>query len=776
MKRKYIGKEFKRVDAISKLTGGARFLADIELPHMYHGVFIRAKNAHAEIINIDTKDAEKVEGVKAIVLGRDFHHNYGHLIKDRPIFAFDKVRYYGEAIGGIVARTEEAARVAADRVKVTYNPLPVIVHPKESLERKDVLIRDIVPNDNMVYRPIKGTNIYHYDVVKRGDVEKGFEKADLIVENEFEIASMNHVQIEPHGAIALWDEGGNLTVWSSTQAPFTVRYFLADIFEIPLNKVRVIAYYVGGGFGGKSDVGIEPMVALMAKSVPGHPVKVILSREEVFHGSFLRGNFWGKVKTGVTKDGKIIAEKVEFAMGSGGSGEFAGTVVDGAFKSAVGPYEVENIYAIGYGVYTNLPPTGAFRGYGHPEVHWMIERQRDIIARKLNIDPAMLREKNLLKPGSINAIGQRIEEHNGNLKKCLELVIKELDWPHNTGYIDREKKKAYGKGFALLQKSPVMPTNAASSAILKLNDDGTVNLTVGTQEIGQGIDTALTQIAAEALDIPPEKVKLVPYRDTDTYPYEWQTVASRGVWSVGNAIVMAAEEVKEKMRKVAKRIYNVPEEEIIIENELVYPKGEKNKAISYREIAIGYTFPEGNAIGGPIVGSGYFLPEGIIYPDPETGQGNSAAEWTFGAQGVELEVDLVTGKVNILKAITAIDAGTIINPENARGQVVGAMAMALSMAQREALIISEDGKIRNDGLTDYKISTVRDVPFEYKVFFVETEEETGPFGARSLAEHGMVGMAPAFANALYNALGIDFFKLPITFEDIAKAIDEKKII
>ncbi len=776
MEYKFVGKGFKRVDALPKLTGRAKFLADVTLPHMYYGVFIRANVGHGEILDINIEDAKNVDGVKAIVLGKDFPYNYGHLIKDRPIFAFDKVRYYGEAIGGVIAKTEEAARMAADKVKVSYKPLPIITHPKESLNNKEVIIREVRSTPDMVYRPIEGTNIFHYDIAKRGDVEKGFEEADMIVENEFEIASINHVQIEPHGAIALWDEDGSLTVWSSTQAPFTVRYFLSDIFELPLNKVRVIAYYVGGGFGGKSDVGIEPMVALLAKSVPGHPVKVVLSREEVFHGSFLRGNFWGRIKTGVKKDGKIVAEKVEFAMGGGGSGEFGGTVVDGAFKSAVGPYEIENAHAIGYGVYTNLPPTGAFRGYGHPEVHWMVERQRDIIARKLGIDPVVLRKKNILRPGSINIIGQKIEEHNGNLEKCLDLVVKELDWPNNIGYIDKENKKAYGKGFALLQKSPVMPTNAASSAILKLNDDGTVNLTVGTQEIGQGIDTALTQIAAEALGIPPEKIKLVPYRDTDTYPYEWQTVASRGVWSVGNAIIMAANEIKQKMRKVAKEIFNVDEEDIVVEDGLVFPKGQKEKAIIYKDLAIGYTLPEGSGIGGPIVGSGYFIPEGLVYPDPETGQGNSAAEWTFGAQGVEIEVDLVTGKVKILKAVTAIDAGTIINPENARGQVVGAMAMALSIAQREALVISKEGKIRNDGLTDYKISTIRDVPSEYKVFFVETEEETGPFGARSLAEHGMVAMAPALANALYNALGIEFFKLPITFEDIALAIDEKKIV
>ena len=775
MRHKYIGKGFKRVDALPKLTGRAKFLADVQFPHMYYGVFIRSNKAHAEIVNIDINNAKKVNGVKAIVLGKDFPYNYGHLIKDRPVFAFDKVRYYGEAIGGIIAKTEEAARIAADMVNVVYNPLPVITDPKKVLKRKDILIRDMSPSPEIIYAPIKGTNIYHHDVIKKGNAKEAFGKADFIVENEFEIASMSHVQIEPHGAIALWDEGGNLTIWSSTQAPFTVRSFLADIFKLPFNKIRVITYYVGGGFGGKSDIGIEPMVALLAKNTPGHPVKVVLSREEVFHGSFLRGNFWGEVKTGVTREGKIIAEEVVFAMGSGGSGEFAGTVVDGAFKSSVGPYEIDNIDAVGYGVYTNLPPTGAFRGYGHPEIHWMIERQRDIIARELKMDPVEFRKKNLLKPGSINAIGQKIEAHNGNLEKCLDLVVEELDWPNNIGYMDKEKQKAYGKGFALLQKSPVMPTNAASSAILKLNDDGTINLTVGTQEMGQGIDTALTQIAAEAMQISPNKIKLIPYRDTDTYPYEWQTVASRGVWSVGNAIIMAAEEVKQKIRKIAKKIFNILEDDIVIEGGFIYPKEHKDKAITYKDIAIGYTFPLGNAIGGPIIGSGYFIPQNLYNPDPKTGQGNSAAEWTFGAQGVELEVDIATGKINILKAVTAIDAGTIINPENARGQVVGAMAMALSMAQRETLIISEDGKIRNDGLTDYKISTVRDVPFEYKVYFVETEEKTGPYGARALAEHGMVGMAPALANALYNAIGIDFFKLPITFEDIAHALDEKNI-
>ncbi|HID16296.1 MAG TPA: xanthine dehydrogenase family protein molybdopterin-binding subunit, partial [Candidatus Atribacteria bacterium] len=242
--------------------------------------------------------------------GKDCPITYGELIKDRPIFAFDKVRYYKEAIGGVVAKTEELALIAVDKIKVTYNPLPVIIDPKDALEEKDVIIREVPPSSEVVYNPIEGTNIFHHVVIKKGNTKEAFKEAGLVVENEFRIGSMNHVQIEPHGAIALWELDGTLTVWSSTQAPFTVRATLAEIFELPINKVRVIAYYVGGGFGGKSDVGIEPMVALLAKHTPGHPVKVILSREEVFHGTFLRGNFWGKVKTAVTKEGKIMAEEV----------------------------------------------------------------------------------------------------------------------------------------------------------------------------------------------------------------------------------------------------------------------------------------------------------------------------------------------------------------------------------------------------------------------------------------------------------------------------------
>jgi len=528
--------------------------------------------------------------------------------------------------------------------------------------------------------------------------------------------------------------------------------------------------YIGGGFGGKSDCTIEPLTVYIARKVVGRPVKLVLDREEMFFGSVIGRGCHIKIKTGVKKDGTIVARKIDLAFNAGAYGEYCINVVVGGGQNSTGPYYIPNVWIDSYGVYTNLPFVGAFRGYGHPEGHWAAERQMDIIAREMGWDPVEFRLKNALGEGKTNAIGQVMKRENGDLAGCIKTVAKALNLYDKKSKKSKDGRFLRGCGLAALMKSPVMATNAPSMAQLKFNEDGTVNIQVSATDMGQGSVTALTQIAAETLKIPPEKIKLSSTTDTERHPHDWQTVASRTTWMCGNAIMRACKEAILKIKKIASMVWGI-EDYKSLEYDGKFVKAKDGRAIPIESLVMGYTYPDGKAIGGPVTGVGYFLPPKITYHDPETGQGNAAAEWTFGCQGFDLTVDRLTGEVKINKMVTAMDVGKVINPTLARGQVVGAMVQGFGMAHLEKIVYSDNGKVRNDNFTDYKIPTSHEVAdAKIEVIFLETPQEDGPYGARPLAEHGIVAVAPAFANALYDALGVDFFHLPITSDDILKAL------
>ncbi len=765
-----VGKSQPRVDGYEKVIGQAKFIADLNLGRVLHARVVRASHAHAIIRSLDSRRALAVPGVKAVVTGETCAQRIGHAIADQYPIARGKVRYWGEPVAVVVASTPQAAEKAAQLVDIDYERLSVSLHPRQAAQPGAPLIHEHLADykvDSLIH-PIPGSNVCHHYRLSRGDVGQAFDQADVIVENDYWVPWIAHVQLEPHGAIAQWD-GESFNIWSSSQSPFFIRETISKLLDISPAKVRVIIPYVGGGFGGKSDVTIEPLLAVTAQAVPGLPIQLVLTREEVFFGTVVGRGAWGRIKTGVSADGLLLAEQAELYFGSGGYADYSVWISQGGGHNATGPYAIPNLSLDSYSVYTNTPPTGAYRGYGHPEVHWMVERQMDQIARHLGMDPFELRLKNLLLPGKVNALGQVMQEYNGRADLCLKAVQASLEGKSHSSTPGR----ARGRGVACFMKSPVMRTNAQSGAIVRFNEDGSVTVYTGSVEIGQGVNTVLSQIAAETLSMPVEMVHYSPRVDTDFSPHEWQTVASHTTWAVGNAVCMAAEDALEQIKAAAAQVLGVPLENLITRDAKVYPSGQEQLAIPFAKFATGYRLPNGAAVNPPVVGRGSFVPKGLTFPDPETGQGNLAASWTFGCQGAEVEVDLETGEVTVLRLISAQDAGRIVNPDAARGQVEGAMIMALGATLMEKLHFDVDGRIQNHNLVDYRIITTTDTP-RMEVIFIETEDASGPFGARGLGEHGIVAIPPAIANALADALGVEFREMPVTSEMVFEALEARR--
>lgn len=769
MNSKAVGKSHQRIDGVEKVTGAAKYVADSPPARTLIARVFRASHGHARIKRLDVSRAEAYPGVRAVVTGKDCPRRFGYAIQDQYPIAVDKVRYWGEPVAVVIATTVDQAQEALELIEVEYEPLEVVLHPKDAIRPGAVQIHpDLASYHHLpVIYPEPEINVAHHYRLRKGDAESAFEKAHLVVENAYWVPWIAHIPIEPHGAIGLWD-GQSYTIWTSSQSPFYVRDTIAEMYDMSPADVRVHVPYVGGGFGGKSDVTIEPLLAVAARAVPNMAVELILTREESIFGTVVGRGAWGCFKTAVDENGMLVAQEVKLYFGSGGYADYSVWIVQGGGHNSSGPYYIPNIKVDSYAVYTNTPPTGAYRGYGHPEVHWMVERQMDQIARKLKMDPAQLRLQNLLSPGKDNALGQVMQPYHGQPSVCLKTVKEALGEPTQA----TEKDKVRGQGIACFMKSPVMRTNAQSGAILQFSEDGTVRVFTGAVEIGQGTGTVMAQITAETLGIPIDQVRYGSHVDTQFSPHEWQTVASHTTWAVGNAVRLAAEDALAQLKQAAADYFCVPVESLVVEKGMIWPADRKDEAISFKQIGLGITRPDGSSVNPPVIGRGSFVPKGLTHPDRETGQGNVAASWTFGCQGAEVEIDLNTGQIEVLKLVSAQDAGRIINPTAAKSQVEGAITMALGATFMEKLHFGPDGRVLNTSFVDYRIPTSVDVPGEIQVHFIETEDAVGPYGARGVGEHGIVAVPAVIANAIANALGIDVFEIPITPQVIMEKIGE----
>jgi len=771
---KYVGKRLPRVDAFEKITGMAKYVADMEVPGMLYGKFLRSPHAHARILKIDTKRAEKHPEVVTAITGQAFPYRMGLYVRDKMVIAKDKVRWAGEPVAAVAAESEEAAEEAIDLIDVEYQQLPSVFDVNEALKPGAPIIHEDLAQyeHSPVFTPVPGTNIANIFKLRKGNVEEGFKQAKTIVENEFWMPQVSHAAMEPRACIAQYFPDGSTEVWTCAQSPFAVRYILSHALGIPLQKINVHVPHVGGGFGGKAGINFEPLVVLLSKFSGGRPVKLLLTREEEFTTAPLRQGFYAWIKTGVDANGKITAEQMKYIYDAGAYADYGVNIGRAAGYSCTGPYEVPNIHCDSITAYTNHPYGTAFRGFGHLEFLWAVERQLDIVAQRIGLDPVELRLRNILHPGSITATGEKLREDAGRVDQCIKAAAEAIGWGK------REKPTGEGKlrgiGIAALWKAPAMPPNAASSAIIKFNEDGSANLSVGVTEIGQGTTTSLAQIAAEEIGMPVDKIRVIPERITDLTPYSWQTVASRNLFMEGRAVINAARDAKEQILDMAAQALRVPKTDLTIEDGVVFPKGQPDKGLPLQQFAMGYTYPNGTAIGGPVIGRGSYVPRALTYLDPETGQGFPALKWTFGAQAVKVEVDPETGEVRTLKIASAFDLGKAINPLMVEGQVYGGVLQSLSIGLMEGYIYNQEGAMLNSNFTDYKIARASDMPDEHIVTLIENPQLDGPYGARGIGELTMLSIPPAIASAIFDAAGVQLFKLPMTPESIWTAIREQK--
>ncbi len=771
---KTVGQSVVRIDGKDKVTGAARYVDDLEFgPGLLHAAVVESPHAHALIKKIDTSKALEVPGVLKIVTAEDFPYTYGLYMKDRHIFAKDRVRFVGEQVAAVVASTPRAAQRAAKLVAVEYEELAPVLDLSEALQDKAVLVHPDLENYGRCpwFFPRPKTNIAHWRKTRKGDVEQGFAEADVILEDTYVVPRYAHCAIEPHVIVGQYDLAGRLTLWASSQSPFTQRHIFAEAFA-PLglthNDIRVITPYVGGGFGGKAGVTMEIVGAALAIAMRGRPVKLRSSRAQEFYNTSQRQGLLARIKMGVKKDGTLTAIEHDLHWDAGAYAEYAANVVNAAGLSATGPYRIPNVKIDSVCVYTNLSPTGAYRGFGYSEFHFGLESHINRLAALIGMDPLDFRRKNAIAEGDTLAYGAKMNPCG--LQEAINRVAETIEWGKPA--TARDPHKAVGKGVALFWKAPAMPPNASSAAFIKFNEDASLNIMVSGMEIGQGYLTVMAQIASEILTVPVHKIR-VETPDTDRNAYEWQTVGSHVTWSCGNAVKAAALDAREKLMEVVHRVHGFSKDALYLEDEAVKCQGQPGFSLPLRNFVInGLQTPHGNFLGGPIVGSGMFMPEFTSATgNPETSQGGHPnVHYTVGAAGAIIEVDRETGKIKILKAALAVDAGKAINPSLVEGQLTGGLLQGFATVLYEDIRYDLKGRPLNPNFTDYKIPTSKDVPLEIIPIIIETAQPDGPFGARGVGEHTMIPAAPVIANAVENALGLRLKSMPLTAEIIALAL------
>ncbi len=752
MKYTVINTPVHNIDGIAKVTGRATYTFDIKLPGMLYGKILRSPHPHAKILNIDTSKAEKLIGVKAVVTGKDtlgikqgVWRRYPELC-DEPILARDKVRYIGEPVAAVAAVDEDTAEEALSLIEVEYELLPAVFDPMEAVKEDAPQIHEGVERNINVTRHIEW-----------GDVDEAFKEADYIREDWFRLSSQAHVCMETHCAVASYTPDGKLTVWTSSQSPYYIQVLLAWTLGLRESDVRVISRYVGGGFGSKFELDSAQFCASLLSMKLCKPVKIVLTREEEFIATKRRTPMYYYVRTGVKKDGTFVAREVKVFTDGGAYTSMGATALylTGFFHSF--PYKWPNYRYDGFRVYTNTLPSSAMRGFGAPQATYASEVQIDLIAKDLGIDPIDIRKKNAMTP-NYEIPGQATIKSCG-LMECLEKIE---EWIKKRGKLPPNRGigiAAYGfmsGGIFNWFNTPY----AFSSALVKINIDGKVDLYIGAQDIGQGSNTTLAMICAEELGVRLEDIR-VHTADTDICPVDLGAWGSRETLMAGNAVKMAAADAKRQLLEFAAAklgpniVYDLD-----IKDRWVHIVARPERGLSYFEVVK-------DAIRGkdgqPIIGRGYYTPhrKGMVSP-----------AFSFGVQAVEVEVDPETGKIKLINVVTAHDCGQVINPLGVRGQLEGAIAMAAGYGFTEDLPM-DNGKILNPNLVDYKILRACDMP-KTEIFEVETYEPEGPFGAKEAGEGLTNPTAAALGNAVANAIGVTIKDLPITPEKIIKALREKK--
>ena len=768
-----VGKSVKRVDAFEKVTGKAVYGTDMKLPGMLYGKVVRSPHPHAKILSIDTSQAEKLPGVKAIVTGKDVQRRAGAVIRDQYIIAKDRVRFVGDVVAAVAATSREIAEEAVNLIDVEYEELPAVFDVEEAIKKEPptILHPDLATYARNPSMPLRLTenrpNVFHHFKVRNGDVERGFSQADVVVENRYSTARIQHCQMEPHAAVAKVEADGSCTIWTG-KAIYSLRRFICAAFDLPASRVRVISQYVGGAFGGKVGGWTEGIALLLAQKTQ-RPVRVAFSRDEVFIGASTRIPVVVCIKDGVARDGRLLAREMEVLLAGGAYSDQAAAITRNCAFGASGTYSIPDFKLDSYGVYVNEPLGGSFRGYGSSQVVWAIEHQMDILAEKIGMDPVEFRRRNLLKEGDHSVMGELV--HSIGAEECLEKVAREIGWENRDKGVALEGPWRRGKGISLGNKYSWAPSMAG--AVVKVVEDGTIEVLTSADEVGQGARTALAQIAAEEFQVDMRDVKMVP-GDTLVTPFDEGAISSRQTFNTGNAIRLACQDAKRQLFEAASVRLEVSPKDLEVAQGRVFVKGTPDRGIS-----IAALFVPSPLLAPPLAEGAGFLGKGTWYSrntpeDPETGQGERLCSfYTHGATAVEVAVNVETGEVKVEKICSAFDTGRAVNPKLVEAQIEGGVGMGIGASLFEEMLF-DGGQPINPSFMDYKIPTIAEIPSTENVVpaIVEAYHKEGPYGAKGVGEAVMVPTSPAIAHAVYNAVGVRIKDLPITREKILAGLRE----
>ena len=770
----YVGKRILRKDGPEKVTGKALYSVDIQLGGKLVGRILRSPHAHARILNIDTRRALQVPGVKAIITAKDtpgIKHGFVETPRypaDQYPLATDKVRFVGEEVAAVAATDVYAADEALALIDVTYETLPAVFDPEEAMLPGAPEIHPTHPKVKEGLLNIGGKTASAW-----GDVEAGFQEADYVREDRFESHLRTHGYLEPQATVASVDSDGKLNVWTSSQGPFIKRAKLAKTLGLPQSALRVRKAYVGGAFGGKIDLFSHEFCAALLSMKTSRPVEIIATREEIFtayrHGQPLIVT----VKTGVKKDGTIVAQQLKTINNSGAYRGSGVVVIFLVWGFAMAPYRIPNLKYEGYSVYTNNPIRTPQRGHGAPQMRFAVESQLDMIAEELGLDPIEIRLKNARESGEMLPNGDNV--HNCGLKDCLLDIAKHTDFQAKLGHRRNGKGERFRKGIGVgvssyFGGSLIYPNS--SSVLVKMNDDGSVTLLTGAMDIGQGAETILSQIVAEELKISMEEVRVVA-ADTETTPVDIGSWISGNAYVCGNAARVAAGNVREKLKELAARELEADTRDLVVGEKRVHVTGSPDRSLSYaRLVALSIQKHRGD----PIIGNGHWrtMRDEPTHPSLATTKGRWTENYAFDAQTAEVEVDTETGKVRLLKAVTAHDCGFPINPLLVEGQIDGQISMALGHAFLEEVMM-EEGRTLNPSWLDYRMPSIREMADSEHLDVITEQYRIGkPYRTKEVGEGYVSAILAAIANAIYDAVGVRLFSTPFTPEKILRGLGKIK--
>ncbi|NLL20763.1 MAG: 4-hydroxybenzoyl-CoA reductase subunit alpha [Firmicutes bacterium] len=753
-----IGKSVPRIDGVAKATGRAKYTGDLKFPNMLVGKILHSPHAHARILNIDTSEAEKLPGVKAVITHRDVPSTKYGLSParwDETIFCIDKVRFVGDKVAAVAAVDEETAYKALKLIKVDYEVLPAVFDPYEALKEGAPQIFEEYPGNI-------NTEIHQHF----GDVDKAFAEAYHVRRDFFSGQRTYHSPLEPHVSIAFW-EGPKVTVYSSNQSVHYLQYHLARVFGMPMGNVRVLKTHVGGGFGGKLDPTGLDFAAVKLSQITGRPVKMLYDRKEMFYNNRGRHAQYMELTTGVTKEGKILGVHANFVMDGGAytglgvaSAYYAGALLTVLYD--FDNYKFDMIRAV-----TNLPGCGAQRGHGQPQPRFAFESHLDHIAEDLGIDPLEIRIINARKPKTVTINDFKVDSYA--LKEALEKAREISGWREKKGKLPPGRGIGVGNGgFVSGAGYPCYRTDLPQAvAIIKVHDDGSMaTLYTGAVEIGQGSDTVLLQMAAEAMGYPLEKMRIVA-GDTDLATHDFGAYASRQTLMSGWAVKKAGEEVKNKILQTAAEMMLVVPEQLDVKQGVVFLKAHPEESLTFEEVARTYFVKYGQ-----LIGQGSYKPPKLGGTFKGAAVGTSPA-YSAATQVAEVEIDEETGEIKVIEAWDVHDCGMVINPALLHGQVHGAFYMGMGESIWEEVLFDEKGDVANGNLAEYRMPTALDMP-PVTSELVDSIDPNAPWGVKEVGEGATTPTMACLANAIYDAMGVRIESLPLTYEKVWRALKEKR--